>query len=141
MSSHSIGPRALLVLALALAASCKASPVEHAVAEGALGPYSGAVRADQLVFLAGKIGSERDADFEREAETAIDALAEELQGLELDLSNVVSCTVYLTDMELYEALNEVYARRFPAPYPARACVAVAALPAGARVEIQAVARR
>jgi len=139
MNSFSIGSCALL--ALALVVSCKSTPVEHVVAEGALGPYSGAVRADQLVFLAGKIGSERDADFEREAETAIDALVEELQGLELDLSNVVSCTVYLTDMELYGELNEVYARRFPAPYPARACVAVAALPAGARVEIQAVARR
>lgn len=127
--------------ALPLLGACKAAPVDHVVAEGALGPYSGAVRADQLVFLAGKIGSERDGSFEREVETAIDALVEELDGLELDLSQVVSCTVYLTDMELYGALNEVYARRFPAPYPARACVAVAALPAGARVEIQAIARR
>ena len=72
MNSFSIGSCALL--ALALVVSCKSTPVEHVVAEGALGPYSGAVRADQLVFLAGKIGSERDADFEREADGSHPAL-------------------------------------------------------------------
>ena len=50
-------------------------------------------------------------------------------------------TAYLTDIEYYQAFNEVYAARFPEPYPARTLVQVAALPTGARVEIQAIARR
>jgi 2-iminobutanoate/2-iminopropanoate deaminase len=125
--------------ATALALACSA-PLEHRAATGALGPYSGAVAAGELVFVSGKIGARGDS-FAREAETAIDALAAELGGLGLGLADVVSVTVYLTDMGLYGELNQVYAARFPAPHPARACVAVAALPGGARVELQAIARR
>jgi 2-iminobutanoate/2-iminopropanoate deaminase len=53
---------------------------------------------------------------------------------------VVSVTVYLTDMAFFPELNEVYAARVPAPYPARATVVVAALPGGARVELAVIAR-
>lgn len=112
--------------------------VEHLDAEGALGPYSGAVVAGDLVFVSGKIG-ERGGSFEREAETAIAAASAELARLGLDLSDVVESRVYLTDIDRYAEFNEIYARLFPAPYPARACVAVAALPGGARVEVQVVA--
>jgi 2-iminobutanoate/2-iminopropanoate deaminase len=55
--------------------------------------------------------------------------------------DLVSVTVYLTDMQNYAKFNEIYASRVPSPYPARTVVAVSALPANALVEIQAVARR
>jgi 2-iminobutanoate/2-iminopropanoate deaminase len=110
------------------------------LAEGAIGPYSGAVLDERYCFVSGKIG-ERGGSFEEEANTAIDALASELARAGLTLGDLMSVTVFLTDMELYGAFNQVYARRLPEPYPARACVAVRELPAGARVEIMAVARR
>jgi 2-iminobutanoate/2-iminopropanoate deaminase len=130
-----------LLLALPLLSlGCRAPATEHRVAPGALGPYSGAVVAGDLVFVSGQIG-ERGGTFEHEAETAVEAVRAELAPLGLDLADVVESRVFLTDIERYADFNAVYARLFPAPYPARACVAVAALPAGARVEVQCVARR
>jgi 2-iminobutanoate/2-iminopropanoate deaminase len=114
--------------------------VEHLPAQGAMGPYSAAVSSGELVFLSGKIG-ERGGSFEREVETAIEALESELERLGLGLGDVVAVTVYLTDMSTYAEMNAVYARRFPEPWPARATVAVAALPGGARVELSATACR
>ena len=114
--------------------------LEHLPAQGAMGPYSAAVSSGEHVFLSGKIG-ERGGSFEREVETAIEALEAELQRLGLGLADVVAVTVYLTDMSTYAELNAVYARRFPQPWPARATVAVSGLPGGARVELSATARR
>lgn len=129
-----------LLVALPLL-SCAAAPdaTRHVVAEGALGPYSGAVIAGDFAFISGKIG-ERGGSFEREAETAIEAVRNELAGIGLDLSDVVEARVFLTDMGRYADFNAVYGRLFSRPYPARACVAVAALPGEARVEVQVVAR-
>ena len=114
--------------------------VEHLAAQGAMGPYSAAVTAGDLVFLSGKIG-ERGGSFEREVETAIDALEAELKRLDLGLGDVTAVTVYLTDMSTFAEMNGVYGRRFPEPWPARATVAVAALPGGARIELSATAVR
>lgn len=135
--------RWLAMLALGGVVGCagpRYQPTRHLEAEGAFGPYSAAVVAGDLAFIAGKIGQGGDT-FAHEVETSIDAVEKELARLALDLSDVVSATVYLTDMEHYGALNEIYAKRFPAPYPARACIAVKSLPKGARVEIQVVARQ
>ncbi len=118
---------------------CCAAP-RYLEAEGAIGPYSGSALAGGFCFAAGKIG-ERGGSFEKEVETAIDAVAAELARSELDLGDVVSTTVYLTDMGRYQEFNAIYARRFSKPYPARTCVAVRELPAGAAVEIQVVAAR
>ncbi|MEM7307764.1 MAG: Rid family hydrolase [Planctomycetota bacterium] len=132
-----------LPLALVLAASCASSGegARHLPAPGAIGPYSGSVGVGPLVFASGKIGSERDGSFAAEAESAIDAVVTELKRSGLELRDVVSVQVYLTDMGRYAEFNQIYARRLPAPYPARTCVAVAALPAGARVEITVTAAR
>jgi 2-iminobutanoate/2-iminopropanoate deaminase len=140
-------PLAIVCAGLVLVSAC-AGPAGggqqrrsvHLPAEGAIGPYSGSVLSGGLCFVAGKIGS-RGQSFAVEANTAIDAVAAELARSELTLADVVSATVYLTDMSLYAELNAIYAERFPAPYPARTCVAVRELPAGARVEIQVIARR
>ena len=135
-----VGRIALLLSGL-LALACGGPPaVEHRAAPGALGPYSGSVTAGGLVFASGKIG-ERGGSFAHEAETALQAVADELARAGCGLDDLVSVTVYLTDMDLYDAFNEVYAATLPSPWPARVCVAVAALPGGARVEVAGVAAR
>ena len=136
---HDWGMIARAGFLLVLAACAAPRPARHHADVDALGPYSGSVDAGGFVFCAGKIGTRRHS-FELEFETALDAVEAELERSGLDLGDVVSVTVYLTDMERYEELNRIYARRFPEPYPARTTVAVAGLPGGARVEIHAVAK-
>jgi 2-iminobutanoate/2-iminopropanoate deaminase len=123
-----------------LAASCNTPASRHLPAEGALGPYSAAVSTGDLVFLSGKIGK-AGGSLGQDASAAIDSIERDLGWLHLSLADVVSVTVYLTDMSAYAELNAAYAKRFPQPYPARTTVAVSALPGGAKVEIQAVAAR
>ncbi len=134
--------RPLLTVFLALLlAGCAGEPgLVHRPAPGALGPYSGAVLTQDLIFVSGKIG-QRGGEFDHEVQTAIDAVEQELAGAGASLGDVVSVNVFLTDMAEYARFNELYASRFPEPYPARAVVAVAALPGNARVEIQVVAVR
>jgi len=131
--------RTSLALALILC-SCAATPAKHLEAKNALGPYSASVESHGLVFVAGK-GGKAGGTFAEEAEGAIRAVETELSRTNLTLADVVSVNVFLTDMAQYAEFNQVYARLFPAPYPARACVAVSALPANLRVEVQAVAAR
>jgi 2-iminobutanoate/2-iminopropanoate deaminase len=130
---------ASLPILLLILAACRSPGPSHLAAEGALGPYSGSVVAGGLCFASGKIGAP-GGRFEDEVSRAIDALEAELGRRGLGLGDLVQVTVYLTDMELYAPLNAVYAARIPAPHPARACVAVAGLPGGARVEIVGLAR-
>jgi 2-iminobutanoate/2-iminopropanoate deaminase len=96
------------------------------------------VTSGDLVFLSGKIGEA--GEFAHEAETSLDRVEAELEKLGLTFADVVEARIFLVDMERYGEFNEIYARRLSAPYPARACVAVAALPRGAQVEVQMVAR-
>lgn len=110
-----------------------------------IGPYSQAVVAGDLVFCAGQIGLDPvtgklvAGGLAAEASRAIENLAAVLAAEGLGLEDVVKTTVYLIDLSGGPVLNEVYGRHFVAPHPARATVQVAALPAGARVEIEAVA--
>ena len=132
---------AALMLSVVLAAGCASSgPTTHVSEPGALGPYSALVLDGDFAFLSGKIGP-RGGGYEEEVHGAIDAVERTLAHMGLDLSDAVSVTVFLTDMDDYAQFNEIYARRFPHPYPARSCVAVAALPGGARVELSVIARR
>jgi 2-iminobutanoate/2-iminopropanoate deaminase len=118
-----------------------------ATAPKPIGPYSQAVVAGDLVFCAGQIGLDPTSGtlvaggLGAEASRAIDNLAAVLAAEGLGLGDVVKTTVYLLDLGEGPVLNEVYGRRFGAPHPARATVQVSALPAGARVEIDAVAVR
>jgi 2-iminobutanoate/2-iminopropanoate deaminase len=111
----------------------------------ALGPYAQAVRAGELVFCAGQIGLDPatgklvPGGVAAETARACENLAAVLGAAGLGLADVVKTTVYVIDLGEFAVVNEVYARYFPAPHPARATVQVAALPAGARVEIDAVA--
>jgi 2-iminobutanoate/2-iminopropanoate deaminase len=127
---------------LLLLAACGA-PMKHMPAPGTAGPYSSGVATGSLVWLSGKIGAAetRSGPFEKEVESAIDAVAADLAAVDLNWGDVVSVQIQLSDINLYGTLNDVYGKRVPAPYPARTCSAVTALPGGARVEITVVARR
>ena len=113
----------------------------------AIGPYAQAVAAGDLVFCSGQVGLDPASGrlvpggVAAEAARALESLAAVLSAAGLGLGDIVKTTVYLVDLAEFAAVNEVYARYFHAPYPARATVGVAALPAGARVEIEAVATR
>jgi 2-iminobutanoate/2-iminopropanoate deaminase len=130
--------------ALAVPALTACFPLESGTVymhnDAPLGPYSGSVLSGNFCFVSGRIG-DTGGSFEAEASSAIDALEQELGRAGLTLYQLVQVTVYLTDIDDYEAFNEVYAARIPDPYPARAVVQVDALPGDARIEIQATARR
>jgi 2-iminobutanoate/2-iminopropanoate deaminase len=114
-------------------------------APAAAGPYSHAMRAGDLVFTAGQIGLDPTtgqlaaSDVAGQTEQALANLAAILEAAGSGLDRMVKTTVYLADIAEWPAVNEVYARTVPAPYPARSAFAVKDLPLGARVEIEAVA--
>jgi 2-iminobutanoate/2-iminopropanoate deaminase len=111
----------------------------------AIGPYSQAVRTGPWLFLSGQIGlapgsSELVAGgVVAETRQVLNNLRAVLTAAGAGLDDVVRTTIYLVDLNDFSRVNEVYADFFRAPYPARATVGVAALPRGARVEIDAVA--
>lgn len=113
----------------------------------AIGPYSQAVDLGDLVFCSGQIpldpatGQMSAGDVAAQTERVLQNLKEVLQAAGLGLGDVVRSTVFMTDLGEFPAMNEVYARHFPQDPPARSTVQVAALPRGARVEIDAIARR
>ncbi len=114
-------------------------------APAALGPYSQAVQAGELVFCSGQIpldpvtGELVSGDIRRETRQVMENLRGVLEACGGRLGQVVRTTIYLVDMADFQAVNEVYGGYFPAEKPARSTVAVAALPKGVRVEIDAVA--
>jgi len=126
------------------------SPLNVADAPRAIGPYSQAqvVRlhgGGRLVFTSGQVGldpasGELVAGGVAEQTTQVmKNLTAVLAGAGLALSDVVKTTVYLADMQEFQAMNEVYGRYFPGAPPARTTIAAAGLPKGAKVEIDAVA--
>ena len=118
---------------------------EHAPA--AIGPYSQAAIVGDLVFTAGQValdpstGTVIEGGIEAQTARVLENLAAVLAAAGSSLSQVVKTTVFLTDMADFPAMNQVYARAFGDHKPARATVAVAGLPLGVRVEIEAVATR
>ena len=116
-------------------------------APAAIGPYSQAVEEGGLVFLSGQIGLDPasgnlvSGGTAAEAEQVLNNLAAVLAAAGLTFAHVVRTTVYLVDLADFATVNDIYARHVREPYPARATVGVAALPRGARVEIDAIAIR
>ncbi len=113
----------------------------------AIGPYSQGVRVGDLLFLSGQIpldpatGELVAGDVAAQTERVLDNLAAVLAAGGLEFRHVVKTTIFLVDLADFGKVNELYGRRFPADPPARATVQVAALPRGARVEIEAIAHR
>lgn len=113
----------------------------------AVGPYSHAVEAGDLVYLSGQTpldsatGKLAEGDIVAQTEQCFKNLFAVLAAAGLSEADVVKANVFLTDMGNFAAMNQVYATKFSAPYPARSTVAVAGLPLGAQVEIELIARR
>ena len=120
-------------------------PVSSPDAPKAIGPYSQAVRAGQLLFASGQIpldpatGSLVDGDVDAQTRRVMENLGAVLEAAGLSFASVVRTTIYLADMNDFAKVNDVYGSYFREPYPARATVQVARLPKDARVEIDAVA--
>jgi 2-iminobutanoate/2-iminopropanoate deaminase len=120
--------------------------VSTSAAPAAAGPYSQAIATDQLVFCAGQIGTDPATGqlaegVEAQTERVLRNLAAVLDAAGCTLADVVKTTCFLADIDDFEAFNAVYARFMSDPPPARSTFGVAALPKGARVEIEAIAVR
>ena len=115
-------------------------------APAAIGPYSQAVQVDGWLFLSGQIGLHPDTgqmvgpDVAQQSRRVLNNLKAVVEASGGNLGDVVKTTIYLHEMEDYAAVNEVYAEFFSESRPARAAVQVEALPKGALVEIDAVAK-
>jgi 2-iminobutanoate/2-iminopropanoate deaminase len=111
-----------------------------------IGPYSQAIRSGKTLFCSGQIaldpvsGTLIDGDVSAQAELVMKNLGAVLSAAGYNYDDVVKTTIFLVDMNDFAAVNEVYGRYFEAGKPARSTVAVAGLPRGARVEIDAIAR-
>jgi 2-iminobutanoate/2-iminopropanoate deaminase len=112
-----------------------------------MGPYSPVVEANGFLFISGQVAIDAttnkrvEGDVAAQASQVMDNLATLLGGLGLGFEDIVKTTIFLTDMGDYAAVNEIYGARFGESPPARSTVAVAALPGGFNVEIEAVVAR
>ena len=120
-------------------------PIYSNEAPNEIGPYSQAVRVGDTVYLSGQIPLDPqtmelvEGDIGARARRVFDNLAAVMQEAGGSLSDIVKLTIYLVDLEQFGQVNEVMAEYFDAPFPSRATVAVAALPKGAPIEVEAVA--
>jgi len=118
--------------------------IQTADAPKAIGTYSQAVRAGDTVYVSGQIpldpasGQLVSGDIEAEIRRVFDNLKAIAQAAGGSLAHVVKLTVFLTDLAHFPKVNEIMASYFKEPYPARAAIGVAALPRGARVEMECV---
>jgi 2-iminobutanoate/2-iminopropanoate deaminase len=121
--------------------------ISTGAAPAAVGPYSQAIAAGELVFCSGQVGLDPmsgvlvDGGLEAQAERALKNLAAVLDAAGCTFSDVVKTTCFLIDINDFAAFNAIYARFMPDPPPARSTFAVAALPKGASIEIEAIAVR
>lgn len=109
-------------------------------------PFSPAVHAGKVLYLSGQVGVDPKTGalvrggVGAEVDQIFRNISSVLAAAGKGLGDVVKANVYLAHMDDYAAMNEAYARAFDKPYPARTCVGVAALPLGARVEIEVIVR-
>ena len=114
-------------------------------APAAIGPYSQGIQAGQTIYVSGQIpidpttGDFAGEDIETQTRQSLTNIKNILAAAGTDMSAVVKTTVLLADINDFGAMNGVYAQFFQEPFPARACFAVAALPRGAKVEIEVIA--
>lgn len=122
---------------------------KHAIASPkapkAIGPYSAALRAGQLLFVSGQVpldpdtGMMIDGDIGTQTRQVLQNIGALLEAAGLSLQHVVRTTVFLADMNDFPAMNEAYRTAFIEPYPARSTIQAARLPRDARVEIDVIA--
>ena len=119
--------------------------IKPAKAAPAVGPYNHAVRIGDLLFCAGQIpiepatGNLISGDTKAQTERVLQNVKAILDDQNLSFANVVKSTVFLTNLNDFAAMNEIYAKFFTSDFPARSTIQVAALPKGANVEIEVIA--
>lgn len=115
-------------------------------APAAIGPYSQAIEVNNMVFTSGVIpvdpatGNIPEGS-QVQAEQAFKNLSNLLEAAGTSTANVIKTTVFIKEMNDFGAINEVYAKYFPEPYPSRSCVEVARLPKDVMLEVEAIATK
>ncbi len=123
----------------------KKNVLKSALAPAAIGPYSQAIATDGFIFTSGQIpinpqtGKIEGTTIEEQAEQVMQNLKHVLAEGGVGMDRVVKTTCFLADLADFAAFNEVYAKYFPEAAPARSCFAVAALPMGAKLEVECIA--
>ena len=112
-------------------------------APAAIGPYSQAIDLGEMVFTSGQIPVAPDGsisnDVAEQARQCMENLKAVVEAAGSSMDKVIKTTVFITDMNQFGTINEVYAKFFIQPYPARSCVQVAQLPKGVSIEVEAIA--
>lgn len=112
----------------------------------AIGPYSQAIAVGETLYCSGQIpidpatGNIESADVAVQARRVFENIKAVLAAAGLDFSDTVKTTVFLTDLNDFAVVNKTYGEYFDKPYPARSCVQVSALPKGAKIEVEVVAK-
>jgi 2-iminobutanoate/2-iminopropanoate deaminase len=112
-----------------------------------VGPYSHGIDSNGLMFLSGQTpidpntGKLVKGDIKEQTQQGFNNLFGVLEAAELGPDDVQKVNVYLTDMNDFQAMNEIYKKQFSEPYPARTTIGVASLPLGAKIEIEMIARK
>ena len=116
-------------------------------APAAIGPYSQAIQAGNLLFASGQLGLDpatgtcAEGGIEAQTRQAFQNVKAILAEAGFEMTDVVKTTVYLADMQDFAIVNEIYATQFTAPFPARSAVAVKTLPKGGLVEVEVIAAK
>jgi 2-iminobutanoate/2-iminopropanoate deaminase len=120
-------------------------PIETKNAPAPIGPYSQAIQAGNFLFVSGQIAKDpvtgilKNANITDEATQVMNNVKAVLEAAGLGIDNIVKTTIYLTDMNDFKQVNEIYGSFFKGAYPARETVQVANLPASAKIEISVIA--
>jgi len=121
--------------------------IETNLAPAPVGPYSQALEVDGTLFCSGQIpivpatGEVLTGDIGKQAEQVMQNAQAVLKQADYSWGDVIKATIFLTNLADFNAVNEVYASYLSAPFPARSCVQVAALPKGVNVEIEFLAKK
>ncbi|MEG1613834.1 MAG: RidA family protein [Clostridia bacterium] len=120
--------------------------IKTTCAPSAIGPYSQAIEAGGMIFLSGQIPVNPNdgsiaVDIVGQANQVFKNINGILEEAKISASNVVKTTVFLTDLNNFTKVNEIYANYFNAPYPSRSCIEVSKLPKGVLIEVEAIAIR
>lgn len=123
------------------------TPIQTDKAPRPIGPYSQAIVEGDFIFLAGQgctnpaTGQLEKGDVKQETRRTFENMKAILEAAGSSLEKVLKCNVYLRDINDFQAMNEVYATFFKAPYPARTTIQAGALPGGIAVEIECIAKK
>lgn len=121
--------------------------IHSSFAPEAIGPYSQAIETDQFIFTSGQIpinpktGKIEGATIEAQAEQVMQNIKSILAECGIGMDRIVKTTCFLADLADFAAFNEVYGKYFPEAAPARSCFQVAALPMGAKLEVECIAAK